>query len=782
MVGWASRHPELHARAGEGLLRDLLRAQQPDGRPGRRLRAGAGEAAARALLRPHPARARRRRRRSSRSSRSSSARSASTPRPRRSPTVRIWWHGVPLRAQGPHALDLLSDVLSGRTGRLYKGLVLGRQVANEAGASVDLKKYDGSFSVEAVVKDGKDPQDVETAVYEEIARLQKEHVPAEELQKVKNQAKANAYRRLSSPVFIMFQLLVYEGLGDWKYINTYADEVDTVTAADLQRVAVAVPEPREPHRRASSRARRVRRPRTRSSRRSRRRRRRSRARACSRSRPRRDPEKLREGLAQLEQGLAGAPAEVKPALDAHPETRQGAAGRARERKEVNAMKTLCLAVTLAAAAPVAFAQPIPANPDQLKFEPISYTPPKAADHRVVLKNGMVVYVVEDPTLPLVNIALTVRTGTLPGARRQGGPRRLHRRADPPRRHQIADRGAARREARLPGRQAGTGIGDTAGSASLELSVGQPRPGARGLRRDAALPALPGGPPGAGEGAGAAGDEEAQRRLVRHRAVRVERAALPARSTTRTAGPPRPRSSHHARGHGRVPPAYFQPANMIAAVSGVLQARRHACASWRRPSPTGRRRAWRCRRCRPSSFTAAPGLYRMNKDVNQGRVSIGLPAVKRDHPGHLRARGDERDPGRQRLHLAHHARPCARTRGSPTRRAPASRSASTRRGRSAPPSSRRAARSPTRRSSCSARSRSCARRRSPAEELKTIKDNLIATFPSQFASKAQTVGIFASDEYTKRDPAFWQTYRDRIRGRDGRRRAAGGAGAPRARRR
>ena len=48
-----------------------------------------------------------------------------------------------------------------------------------------------------------------------------------------------------------------------------------------------------------------------------------------------------------------------------------------------------------------------------------------------------------------------------------------------------------------------------------------------------------------------------------------------------------------------------------------------------------------------------------------------------------------------------------------------------------------------------------------EELKIIKDNLIATFPSNFASRAQTVAIFASDEYTKRDPSYWQTYRDRI---------------------
>jgi hypothetical protein len=74
-------------------------------------------------------------------------------------------------------------------------------------------------------------------VYEEIEKLRAEPVGADELQKVKNQGKANAYRRLSSPFSIAVQLMFYEGLGDWRYINTYAEEVDRVTAADLQRVA-----------------------------------------------------------------------------------------------------------------------------------------------------------------------------------------------------------------------------------------------------------------------------------------------------------------------------------------------------------------------------------------------------------------------------------------------------------------------------------------------------------------------------------------------------------------
>jgi predicted Zn-dependent peptidase len=154
-----------------------------------------------------------------------------------SPTVRIWYRAVPFVHKDRTVFDLLSDILSGRTGRLYKGLVLGRQVANTAFAVVDPRKYDGIFQIEAVVKDGQDPAAVEAAIYEELSRLADEEVPERELQKVKNQAKANAYRRLSSPFFIGIQLLMYDGLGDWRYINSYADEVDAVTAADLQRVA-----------------------------------------------------------------------------------------------------------------------------------------------------------------------------------------------------------------------------------------------------------------------------------------------------------------------------------------------------------------------------------------------------------------------------------------------------------------------------------------------------------------------------------------------------------------
>jgi predicted Zn-dependent peptidase len=153
------------------------------------------------------------------------------------PTLRVWWHAVPFVHRDRAALDLLSDVFSGRTGRFYKSLVLERKMANSAGASIDLKKYGGAFQVEMQLKDGQDPAAAEQVVYDEIARVQKEGVPADELQKLKNQAKANAFRRLNSPFSVMIQLMIYDALGDWEYINRSPAEYDAVTSDDLKRVA-----------------------------------------------------------------------------------------------------------------------------------------------------------------------------------------------------------------------------------------------------------------------------------------------------------------------------------------------------------------------------------------------------------------------------------------------------------------------------------------------------------------------------------------------------------------
>ena len=53
---------------------------------------------------------------------------------------------------------------------------------------------------------------------------------------------------------------------------------------------------------------------------------------------------------------------------------------------------------------------IAAHPTELKFSELSFTPPEAAKARSVLSNGTPVYVVEDPSLPLVDLQVMIRVG------------------------------------------------------------------------------------------------------------------------------------------------------------------------------------------------------------------------------------------------------------------------------------------------------------------------------------------------------------------------------------
>ncbi|HSW39463.1 MAG TPA: pitrilysin family protein, partial [Acidobacteriota bacterium] len=55
------------------------------------------------------------------------------------------------------------------------------------------------------------------------------------------------------------------------------------------------------------------------------------------------------------------------------------------------------------------------------------------------------------------------------------------------------------------------------------------------------------------------------------------------------------------------------------------------------------------------------------------------------------------------------------------------------------------------------------RREPVapEELETVKNLVVESFPRVFSTSAAIAQTFAADEYTKRDPLFWKTYRDRV---------------------
>jgi predicted Zn-dependent peptidase len=153
------------------------------------------------------------------------------------PSVEVRYHTVPFRHKDAYVLDVLASVLNGRTGRLYKSLVEGGQIASSAGARQDSRKYAGAFSFSAEVKGDATPGQLEEAWYAEIEKLKSEPVPALELQKVKNQFAASNYRRLKTNFFLLLQLGYYEGLGTWEEINESPTRIEAVTADDIQRVA-----------------------------------------------------------------------------------------------------------------------------------------------------------------------------------------------------------------------------------------------------------------------------------------------------------------------------------------------------------------------------------------------------------------------------------------------------------------------------------------------------------------------------------------------------------------
>ena len=153
------------------------------------------------------------------------------------PQVDILWHTVPFGHKDSYALAILGQILSTQTGRLYKGLVLTNEVATDVWAHQMSQKWAGSFNAGGEARDGHTPEQVEAAIYAEIEKLQRDEVPAAELQKVKNNFAAGEYRRLNSNMSILMNLVQNDGSGYWREINEAGAKVQAVTAADVQRVA-----------------------------------------------------------------------------------------------------------------------------------------------------------------------------------------------------------------------------------------------------------------------------------------------------------------------------------------------------------------------------------------------------------------------------------------------------------------------------------------------------------------------------------------------------------------
>jgi zinc protease len=155
------------------------------------------------------------------------------------PLIRIGYKGYVGNPSDVFALQVLANALgSGQSSRLYQKLVKENQLAVSAGSFANIRRGPGAFQISSTVAPGKKVEDVEAAIYEEIAKLQKEPIADWELDKAKQFAKRSAISSRQSSLGLAIDIA--DGAVSWNdpnYSNTRLERIMAVTKEDVQRVA-----------------------------------------------------------------------------------------------------------------------------------------------------------------------------------------------------------------------------------------------------------------------------------------------------------------------------------------------------------------------------------------------------------------------------------------------------------------------------------------------------------------------------------------------------------------
>jgi predicted Zn-dependent peptidase len=157
------------------------------------------------------------------------------------PFVLIGYHKPNINHSDNAVFDAITEIAgTGRTSRLYKSLVKEKKVAVAASGFPGMpgNKYPGLFLFYAVPAREHTNQECEEAIYAEIEKLKTELVLPEELAKAKTRSRASLIRQLDSNSGLASQLTFYDVVtGDWRNLFKQLDDIDKVTAEDIQRVA-----------------------------------------------------------------------------------------------------------------------------------------------------------------------------------------------------------------------------------------------------------------------------------------------------------------------------------------------------------------------------------------------------------------------------------------------------------------------------------------------------------------------------------------------------------------
>ncbi len=154
------------------------------------------------------------------------------------PAVMVAYKAVAYRDPDFAALDVARSILTdGESSRLYRTLIYEKQIATEAYVFYRPTLDPSLFVAYAQGKEGVEPAALEAAVHEVVGGLADGRITDRELQKAKNQIRAQVIKDLKDNAGKAEAIAFYELLaGDYREMFNALPRVDAVTKEDLARV------------------------------------------------------------------------------------------------------------------------------------------------------------------------------------------------------------------------------------------------------------------------------------------------------------------------------------------------------------------------------------------------------------------------------------------------------------------------------------------------------------------------------------------------------------------
>lgn len=144
-------------------------------------------------------------------------------------------------SQGYYAADLISDILSsGNSSRMYRHLVVEKQLFGELDAYISGDNDPGLFLISGKLISGITMEDAEKAIWDELETIKNEWIEEEELQKVINKVEANMVFSEISYLNKAMNLAALELLDDAELINKQISHYRAISEEEINKTANAL--------------------------------------------------------------------------------------------------------------------------------------------------------------------------------------------------------------------------------------------------------------------------------------------------------------------------------------------------------------------------------------------------------------------------------------------------------------------------------------------------------------------------------------------------------------